>query len=250
MDLSEREAIVGPFCRHPWEQARARFLVEHLQKLHRDGDTILDIGCGDAYVLSQLRAAFPNSPCLGVDTAFRGQTECPPGVEIYSHTEELPALVRPASVILLMDVLEHVEEPVELLHSLRRQGLADSRTLVFVTVPAYQWLFSETDRWLGHYRRYRRGLLSRQLAAAGIELHESGYFFLSLLLVRLGEVLLERLRLRRTQSTGLVNWSGGPWLSSGLAHLLQWDYRLTSQVRAWLGACLPGLSCYGVGRFS
>lgn len=249
MDLSERAAIEGQLCRHPWEQARARFVCEVLSELHQDGGSILDIGCGDAYVLAEIHKRFPSSLCLGVDTAFQGQVDCPAGVEIYSESQQLPASVRPASVILLMDVLEHIEDPAELLLSLRTEGLADHRTLLFVAVPAHQFLFSDTDRWLGHHRRYRRRLLRQHLSQAGVEIFGTGYFFLSLLWVRALEVALERLGLRKIQATGLVSWKGGRWLSEALAKLLQLDYRFTRWLQAQLGITLPGLSCYGFGRF-
>lgn len=54
--------------------------------------------------------------------------------------------------VVLLDVLEHVENPVLVLQHVYR-ALADDGA-VFITVPAYPWLFSRWDEQLGHFRRY------------------------------------------------------------------------------------------------
>ncbi|MBT9589225.1 hypothetical protein IV102_38205 [bacterium] len=249
MDLSERKAIGEHFQRHPWERARAQFVVHELNKLRPIAGPILDVGCGDAYVLSQVKMAFPESPCLGVDTAFCGQTPCPPGMQIYSSLEAVPASFRPASVILLMDVLEHLADPTQLLCDLRKQGLASRHTRVLVTVPAYQILFGKHDHWLGHFRRYDRRLLLEHLQAGGIEVQDSSYFFLSLLFIRGLEVILQRLQIHQPQSTGLVEWKGSALQSRWLSLCLQVDFRICQWVRAKLGLTLPGLSCCALGQF-
>ena len=48
---------------------------------------------------------------------------------------------------------------------------------VYVTVPAYQSLWSVDDDAAGHFRRYRRGTLRAVFAAAGFDVVFSTYFF-------------------------------------------------------------------------
>jgi trans-aconitate methyltransferase len=249
MDLAEREAIGEHVRRHPWERARARFVIHQLHQIGPIEGAILDIGCGDAYVLSQIRKAFPTTPCIGVDTAFCGQIACPEGVEIYASTQAVPAAIRPAGVILLMDVLEHLDDPAQLLTDLRQQGLAGPQTHLFVAVPAHQCLFGQHDQWLGHRRRYNRSLLSQHMREGGVEVRHTSYFFLSLLFMRALEVVLHRLGIQRREATGLVQWRGGEALSQGLSWCLQLDFHFCQRVQSALGLTLPGLSCYGLGRF-
>ena len=147
----------------------------------------------------------------------------------------------------MMDVIEHVAEPVEFISQLVRAGLLGPQTVVFVTVPAWQILFSGQDLCLGHYRRYRRQLLRQHLEWAGLKVESTGYFFCSLLLVRVLEVILEKLKIRPIEASGIVTWKGGEALSAALAAVLRGDYRLGQ----WLnsrGLTLPGLSCYALSR--
>ena len=47
--------------------------------------------------------------------------------------------------------------------------------LLILTVPAYQWLFSDHDRALGHHRRYTRASLVATLPS-GIDVVSAAYF--------------------------------------------------------------------------
>ncbi len=58
---------------------------------------------------------------------------------------------------VMLDVIEHVEDPVEVLRHAARVLTKDG--VIIVTVPAYPWLFGEWDKRLGHYRRYTRKML-------------------------------------------------------------------------------------------
>ena len=65
------------------------------------------------------------------------------------------------------DVLEHVAEDREVLASMGR-ALRPGGGLV-VTVPQHRWLWSETDRYSGHERRYTRRELVAKVESAGFE---------------------------------------------------------------------------------
>ncbi|MCP4513303.1 MAG: class I SAM-dependent methyltransferase [Fuerstiella sp.] len=67
--------------------------------------------------------------------------------------------------VVLLDVLEHVEFPVEVLRHVHR-ALADDGAVI-VTVPAYPWLFSRWDVQLGHFRRYTVREFRRHANEAG-----------------------------------------------------------------------------------
>lgn len=86
------------------------------------------------------------------------------------HDLEQPWPVDEASLraVVLLDVIEHVEHPVTVLSHVKRALRPDGA--VIVTVPAYQWLFSEWDRLLGHFRRYSPAMLDEQAREAGLQL--------------------------------------------------------------------------------
>lgn len=77
-----------------------------------------------------------------------------------------PVPDRSARAVILLDVLEHMEEPVEVLKQAAR--VIGPQGGVVVTVPAHQWLFSDWDRQLGHFRRYAKRKLRREASDAGL----------------------------------------------------------------------------------
>ncbi|MBS2034851.1 methyltransferase domain-containing protein [bacterium] len=247
MDLSELAAIRASgreARRHPWELSRANFVIARLAGQVPEGRPLLDVGCGDAYMLGRICQAYPGRRAFGVDTAYREDLGVASQATLVSSLDQLPKEAGPAGLVLLMDVLEHVSDPAELIGDLVARGLVDSQTLLFVTVPAWQVLYCKRDHWLGHYRRYRVSLLKEHLSQAGILTSDCGYFFASLILVRAVEVVLERLGLRSTEDKGLVGWRGGPRLLRLLSACLNLD--------AWLcrTLSLPGLTCYALGRLA
>lgn len=63
-------------------------------------------------------------------------------------------------IILLADVIEHIENPKILIKNLKKFLKKDGQLLV--TVPAYQFLFNKKDSVLGHYRRYNVNTLKKE----------------------------------------------------------------------------------------
>ena len=81
--------------------------------------------------------------------------------------DHLPLADGAVEVVCLLDVIEHLDDPVGALREANR--VLAPRGVVIVNVPAHQWLWSASDEVLGHRRRYNRSTLREQLAAAGFE---------------------------------------------------------------------------------
>lgn len=69
-------------------------------------------------------------------------------------------------LVTMFDVLEHVEDDRSALRYVASDVLDDGGRLV-VSVPAYQWLYSQHDRHNGHFRRYSAGHLAGLMREAG-----------------------------------------------------------------------------------
>ena len=256
MDLIET-AGVSSGHRHPWELARLwvlRRLIDRHVPL-ADGATIVDIGCGDAFVIGELAKSFPHAQIFGVDAAFTDdvvrarQAALPRNVRLLRDLDAIPA--NGAALVLLIDVLEHIEDDHRFLIDLLSRPVIGPRTQFIVTVPAYQSLFSSHDVFLKHFRRYTNTELRRRLESAGLCVSDIGYFFASLLPLRLAGVLKERMRPPRTiaAGTGLTTYGGstvGTWMLSGL---LKADALAALTLRR-IGISIPGLSNYAVCRTS
>jgi trans-aconitate methyltransferase len=255
MDLIEA-ADGSPQHRHPWETARLWVLHRLIRGKVRinAGDVVLDIGCGDAFVIGELARAFPSARFIGVDSALsddaidRRARTLPSNVQLYRDLDAIPALDRPAALILLMDVIEHIEDDDAFLVALRARPLVDSGTHLLVTVPAYQSLFGAHDVFLRHYRRYSNRQLRNRLEHAGLRVLDIGYFFSSLLPLRAVQVLKERV-VAAPAATGLSEYTGGAVITTVVSRLLIAD-AFTTLALHQLGIRLPGLSNFALCRTS
>ena len=73
------------------------------------------------------------------------------------------------------DVLEHLEYPEILLREIFR--ILRPGGYFICSVPAYQWLFSNFDISIGHYRRYSRSELKKLIGLAGLDTIEKKSIF-------------------------------------------------------------------------
>lgn len=74
------------------------------------------------------------------------------------------------SVVLGINVLEHIEDDVETLKNLRSILKKDGKLLLFV--PFGKFAFSRLDKELGHYRRYEKEEIIKKLNEAGFKVEK------------------------------------------------------------------------------
>jgi SAM-dependent methyltransferase len=96
-------------------------------------------------------------------------------VSFCSTLEELKLPNSSIEAIGVFDVLEHIEEPIPMLQEFSR--VLGRNGLLIITVPAHQFLYSEYDSSIGHYRRYSVSDLESALTAAGFDLVEARFLF-------------------------------------------------------------------------
>jgi dolichyl-phosphate beta-glucosyltransferase len=86
---------------------------------------------------------------------------------LQAQVDVLPLADGTVDAVCLLDVLEHLADPVAALREARRVLSPEGH--VVINVPAHEWLWSDADQFLGHVRRYTRGGLCAELGAAGFE---------------------------------------------------------------------------------
>ncbi|MBX3443088.1 MAG: class I SAM-dependent methyltransferase [Planctomyces sp.] len=147
-----------------------------------------------------------------------------------------PSDRRDARAIILLDVVEHVPDPVRVLGN-ARDALADDGVLI-VTVPAYQFLYGDWDRALGHFRRYTAAMLRRHAVEAGLQVRQLTHWNSFTLPAAIAVRGLQRMRPSRRAAEF-------PRVSEGTNRLLQ---RCAAAERWMLHRCgVPcGLSVVGV----
>ena len=109
------------------------------------------------------------------------------------HDGTLPA-------IGVFDVVEHIENELEFLTNLNKKLVPGGH--LYLTVPAFQSLWSAKDIHEGHFRRYTINTISRNLQACGFEINYASYFFAFLALpIFLMKAIPFRLGLANTHNT-------------------------------------------------
>lgn len=143
-------------CRHWWFVARRRIIRAMVNEiLPPSPETIiLDVGCGTGGNIASLANDYQ---CIGIDTsddAIELAKSCYPDVKFACGypEEQLQDILPDVRLVMLNDVLEHVEDDFQLLSSLFAQ--TSPGTYFLLTVPADMELWSEHDESFGHYRRY------------------------------------------------------------------------------------------------
>ncbi|MDR2038843.1 MAG: class I SAM-dependent methyltransferase [Bacteroidales bacterium] len=238
---------------HPWEYARSKVVNNIIKKYIRniDNGVALDIGSGDVFFLTQFSNSYPGFKLIAVDTAYDDKlisslTEKYKSYNItfYKDLKEIHIPhSKPASVVFLLDVIEHIENDVGFLKSLSTNDYINQDTVFMITVPAYQSLYCEHDKWLGHYRRYSQHSLERCIKNAGLTYIAGGYFFSSLLFPRLIQKVHQNFTSENKNVKGVGDWNGKKALSYIFEKILLLDY-FFSRILKSLRINIPGLSTY------
>lgn len=162
--------------RHWWWRSRDRVVLGCLEEAAPAGGwgEILDVGCGDGLLFPALA---PMGRVTGVEPmeAIVTSRERPEGT---IHVRPFDASFEPGrsfGLVLMLDVLEHMDDPVGALehavHLLAPEGA------VLITVPAFEALWTAHDDLNEHRTRYARSSLHPLLERAGLEIRESRYLF-------------------------------------------------------------------------
>jgi len=230
--------------RHPWEVARRTAIAKLVVRSGLERPRTLDVGCGDAYLVRELLESGLLECAVGQDvhlTPTLAENWSSDSLRLVQALEELGE--ERFELLLLLDVLEHVEDPATFLYRLVETRLEPGGRVV-VTVPAYQGLFTQHDRDLRHFRRYSRREIAGIATAAGLRVLDSGYLFSSLLLPRALSALGEQVRPpSERRDIGVGHWRAPRSVTRLLTSMLELDNHLALSAHD-LGITLPGLSSW------
>jgi hypothetical protein len=186
VDLKE-EAILGDQVGSHWYyRAKSAALLSNLRG--QKPREILDIGAGSGFFSKVLLRATGAERAVCVDTGYPHDWDEICGGKTISFRRNISA--SSADLVLAMDVIEHVPHDDELLGSYR--NLVASGARFIVSVPAFNFLWSAHDVFLGHYRRYTLAALRSAMRRSGLEVDWSHYYYAAVFPIAAGMRLLER----------------------------------------------------------
>lgn len=156
---------------HWYYKSKSRYIFSTKQISGINPSQILDVGAGSAFFLKEAKKLFPNARYIAMDPNYKtDQIGIFDGIEYtknYSSDR--------ADLILMIDVIEHIEDDLRVLSNYAAK--APSGSIFLVSVPAFQFLWSPHDVFLGHHRRYTLNSLKKLIEGAGLVCLEEKYLF-------------------------------------------------------------------------
>jgi SAM-dependent methyltransferase len=170
-----------------WYRARAEMLRTVLEPFVGSPERLLDVGSADGPSVGWLTA--PQKISLDLDP--RGLR---PPEGVCGSVLALPFAGNSFEVVGAFDVVEHCDPEDHALAELRRVLQPGGRLLL--SVPAYQWAWSDHDVANGHVRRYTRPRAVSVVEDAGFEVLRATYGFTAVFPAFVGERAVRALRHR------------------------------------------------------
>jgi SAM-dependent methyltransferase len=193
--------------RHWYFRGRLAILLAVLERVAPSPCRLLELGCGTGNVLGEL-GRFGEAVGVETDPDMRAVGRAA-GLDIRAGAlpDDVPVPDGWADVVLLLDVIEHLDDDVAAVRAARRVLRPGGAMLI--TVPAYGWLWSGHDEALGHRRRYTARGLRALITSASLSVEHLGYFNTVLFPAIAGTRLAKRLAGRDThdlrRTPGVVN---------------------------------------------
>jgi len=158
-----------------WFNYRNQCINKAIQNFH-SGNIFYDVGGGNGYVSRFLEKKGHNTVlvepsihgCKNAKSRGLKNIYCMPFEDVQIQTTE------PISAGLF-DVIEHIEDHHSFLKNIKNKIPKGSK--IFITVPAYNSLWSHEDIIAGQYRRYTKNSLENVIKDVGLKTVYSSYFF-------------------------------------------------------------------------
>jgi SAM-dependent methyltransferase len=145
------------------------------------GNVVAEVGAGtgnfsDFLLSSNIKKLFAFEPSDNMYPVLEEKFKAVPNVETIkslfeNRSEEYPDAF---DSVCYVNVLEHIEKDDEALSHAYKCIRKNGYLLIFV--PALNFLFSEMDKSLGHYRRYSKKSLYKVVSSAGFSVKKINYF--------------------------------------------------------------------------
>jgi 2-polyprenyl-3-methyl-5-hydroxy-6-metoxy-1,4-benzoquinol methylase len=171
MDLKETD-ILGDSINEHWYYCSKAAATRRLL-----GDArisrILDVGAGSGFFSHHLLTHTDAREAWCVDISYPADSSATTAGKPVHYRRAIETI--DADLVLLMDVLEHVDDDLGLLKMYVDKVPSGSRFLM--TVPAFQFLWSGHDDFLEHKRRYTLAQFETLARDAGLTVQRGSYYF-------------------------------------------------------------------------
>ena len=165
---------------HFWIQRRFSVIKKLCSKLILEADRLAEIGCGNGLVQRQIEDFFfknidgydLNEEALKQNVSIKSKVIC---YDILDKNKEVENIY---DVIIKMDVLEHIKDENEFLKA--ASFMLKPGGYLIINVPAFQSMYSDYDKMVGHVRRYDAKHLIGVVSSNGFGINAWSYWGLPL----------------------------------------------------------------------
>jgi 2-polyprenyl-3-methyl-5-hydroxy-6-metoxy-1,4-benzoquinol methylase len=171
MDLKEEDILGSDIGRHWYYRSKAAAVGRAVAGLRPR--RLLDVGAGSGFFSRHLLAETPAESALCVDIGYPADRDDRVAGKPVRYRRDIGPT--DCDLVLMMDVLEHVDDDRGLVRHYASKVPAGAHFLV--TVPAFAFLWSGHDVFLEHKRRYRLHEIEAALGGAGLEIVRGAYYF-------------------------------------------------------------------------
>jgi 2-polyprenyl-3-methyl-5-hydroxy-6-metoxy-1,4-benzoquinol methylase len=158
-----------------WFNHRNNIIANSVKK-HNSDKIFFDIGGGNGFVAKRLqddgiKTILVEPGKTGAINAYKR------GVKnvICSTLEDAEFANNMIDSVGLFDVMEHIEDDYNFLNNINKYLKDDG--YIYITVPAFNFLWSNEDNDAGHFKRYSTAELNQLLMKCGFSIIQSTYIF-------------------------------------------------------------------------
>jgi SAM-dependent methyltransferase len=171
MDLKEEDILGDDIGQHWYYRSKAAALSRIVGPLKPQ--RLLDVGAGSGFFSRHLLTEGGALSALCVDVGYpAGRDEAVAGKPMLFRRD---CGETDCDLVLMMDVLEHVENDAGLVRHYATKVPSGAHFLV--TVPAFRFLWSGHDVFLEHKRRYTLPEIEGTMRDSGLEVVRGAYYF-------------------------------------------------------------------------
>lgn len=171
-------------------RSRMRLFLAEIQRLRPR--SVVDLGCGNGLLLSEVQARCPEAHLCGIDFSeplLAADRRAHPAIAWHRYDLDGPCdfpaeLLGSFDVVIASEIIEHLGDPLAFLGNAARLAKPDAGTLLLSTQSGRVW---ETERLVGHRRHFsaeamrdllhRAGWRPQRVWNAGWPFHDLAKFF-------------------------------------------------------------------------
>jgi len=219
MDLKETSILGEKIDDHWYYNTKAMAASKVLGDF--SSNIILDVGAGSGFFSKYLLRSTSAKSAYCIDIGYSREYE-------EKYADKNIFFVRSndhisADLILMMDVLEHVDDDLELLQKYVHKAPQGAKFLI--TVPAFEFMWSSHDVFLDHKRRYTLSQLKKVVNNSGLKINYLSYYFAVIFPIAFTVRMFSKLRFKSSNSSLSKMSSQPPFVNKILTILCEFELR-------------------------